>query len=171
MTPLADNPFAGLTVIVAPAILTNATSVLCLGTTNRIGRVVDRTRILRADLARLAPEDPERADHGRQLDRLHNRAQMLLGALRYFYVSIGSFAAAALISIVGSVAMGGGGLWSTPLAILALVAGTVGVAGLAAGCSIMVREVRIAVTFLEYEVALAGPTAPGAARPSGAESP
>jgi hypothetical protein len=171
MTPLSDNPFAGLTVIVAPAILTNATSVLCLGTTNRIGRVVDRTRVLRADLARLAPADPARGDHRSQLDRLHTRAQMLLSALRYFYVSIGSFAAAALVSIVGSMAIGASGFWSAPLAILALLAGTLGVAGLVAGCSIMVREVRIAVTFLENEVALAGPSAPAASRPAGDESP
>ena len=40
MTPLTDNPFATLTIVVAPAILTNATSVLCLGTGNRIARVI-----------------------------------------------------------------------------------------------------------------------------------
>ena len=42
----ADNPFAVLTAIVAPAILTNACSVLSLGTSNRIARVVDRTRVV-----------------------------------------------------------------------------------------------------------------------------
>ncbi len=37
---VANNPFAILTAIVAPAILTNACSVLALGTSNRLGRVV-----------------------------------------------------------------------------------------------------------------------------------
>src|SRR5215469_4332327 len=36
--PIGGNPFAVLTAIVAPAILTNAYSVLALGTSNRPGR-------------------------------------------------------------------------------------------------------------------------------------
>jgi branched-subunit amino acid transport protein len=43
---LANSPFAVLTAIVAPAILTNASSVLALGTSNRFARVVDRTRVV-----------------------------------------------------------------------------------------------------------------------------
>src|SRR3954467_1193785 len=48
--PLADNPFAVLTLIAAPAVFTNASSVLSLGTGNRLARVVDRTRVLVKDL-------------------------------------------------------------------------------------------------------------------------
>ena len=47
---LTGNPFAALTTIVAPAVLTNACSVLCLGTSNRIARVVDRSREVAKDL-------------------------------------------------------------------------------------------------------------------------
>jgi hypothetical protein len=50
MPALNDNPFAVLTAVVAPAILTNASSVLSLGTGNRIARVVDRTTVLAASL-------------------------------------------------------------------------------------------------------------------------
>src|SRR5271157_4475553 len=50
-TPLASNPFAVLTAVVAPAILTNASSVLALGTSNRLARVVDRTRVVAAELS------------------------------------------------------------------------------------------------------------------------
>ncbi len=60
MAALADNPFAALTIVVAPAVLTNASSVLCLGTGNRIARVVDRTRVLNAELATLGTDDPRR---------------------------------------------------------------------------------------------------------------
>jgi hypothetical protein len=155
MTPLADNPFATLTVIVAPAILTNASSVLCLGTGNRIGRVVDRTRALKIAQGRLAPDDPLRRPYQEQLDHLHLRARMLLQALRCFYTSIAAFAAAALISIVGAGEMGSYARLFQVGAALALVAGTVGVGGLVVGCGIMVREVRLAVRVLEAEAGLA----------------
>jgi hypothetical protein len=46
VTSITDNPFAVLTLIAAPAVFTNASSVLALGTGNRLARVVDRTRPL-----------------------------------------------------------------------------------------------------------------------------
>lgn len=52
-TTLAGNPFAVLTAIVAPAILTNASSVLALATSNRLARVVVSTHFSLADLDRL----------------------------------------------------------------------------------------------------------------------
>ena len=57
---VANNPFAVLTAIVAPAILTNACSVLALGTSNRLGRVVDRTRVVAADIAASRPDSEQR---------------------------------------------------------------------------------------------------------------
>jgi hypothetical protein len=39
---IAADPFSILTVVVAPAVLTNASSVLALGTNNRLARVADR---------------------------------------------------------------------------------------------------------------------------------
>jgi hypothetical protein len=158
MTPLADNPFATLTVIVAPAILTNASSVLCLGTGNRIGRVVDRTRALKTAQARLAPDDARRGAYQEQLDHLHARVRLLLQALRCFYASIGAFAAAALISIIGAGVMSSSASLFQAGAALALVAGTIGVGGLVVGCGIMVREVRLAVRALEAEAGLAPPS-------------
>jgi Protein of unknown function (DUF2721) len=38
------NPFAAFSLIVAPAILTNAASVLVMSTSNRLARAVDRAR-------------------------------------------------------------------------------------------------------------------------------
>jgi Protein of unknown function (DUF2721) len=40
------NPFAALSLIVAPAILTNASAVLAMSTSNRLARAVDRAREL-----------------------------------------------------------------------------------------------------------------------------
>jgi hypothetical protein len=155
MTSLADNPFAALTVVVAPAILTNASSVLCLGTGNRIARVVDRTRVLTAEIARLDPSSPLGEPYNRQIARLRVRAHLLLRALRFFYTSIGSFAAAALISVIGSLLVTPGGVpVFEAIAALGLMVGAIGVAGLVIGCTVMVRETRLAVKFLEEEMDL-----------------
>jgi hypothetical protein len=155
MAALADSPFAALTIIVAPAILTNASSVLSLGTSNRIARVVDRTRVLASQLADLDPASPKALAYGEHLQRLQVRSQMLLRALRMFYMSIGAFSAAALISVVGALLVSStesAGFQAT--AVLSLLSGTAGVFGLVLGCALMIRETQLAVRFLEREADL-----------------
>jgi hypothetical protein len=152
-----NNPFAALSIVVAPAILTSASSVLCLGTANRLARVVDRTRTVSTQLANLAPNPETTSTFRRQLEELRVRCSLVLRALICFYVSIGSFVAGALILLVGS-------LFTTPdlrlafnfLAILELLSGIVGVGSLMFGCSIMVRETRLAIRNLAEETELAG---------------
>jgi len=69
-----------------------------------------------------------------------------------FYMSLGSFAAAALISLFGSVFTASGQQFSFNfIALLGLLAGTVGVVGLVIGCTIMMRETRLAIKNLEEE--------------------
>ena len=75
---VAGNPFAVLTAIVAPAILTNASSVLALGTSNRLARVVDRTRIVASQLATFEPGMPDHQLWSEQLAPLHVRSQLLV---------------------------------------------------------------------------------------------
>jgi hypothetical protein len=91
MAPISENPFAALTTVVAPAILTNASSVLCLGTANRLARVVDRTRVVSAELARVVPNAKSCVVCRRQLEALRARWTLVLRALRLFYLSLGSF--------------------------------------------------------------------------------
>jgi hypothetical protein len=155
MDTWTTSPFAALTIIVAPAILTNASSVLSLGTGNRIARVVDRTRVLAAELAGIEPGSPHAVAVRGHLGRLRVRGHLLLRALRCFYASIGAFAASALISVVGSLAATttGEGVFLS-MAALSLVSGTVGVAGLVIGCGLMVRETQLAVQFLDQEANL-----------------
>ena len=149
---IGNNPFAVLTAIVAPAILTNASSVLALGTSNRLGRVVDRTRVVYADLNATAPGSPEHRDWLDQLAALRSRAQMLLRALRLFYAALGLFAASALVSVGGSVAVFyGSRLLFEISAGLAVVTGASAVVGLAVGCTLMVQETRLAVQSLAAE--------------------
>ena len=154
---IGDNPFAALSILVAPAILTSASSVLCLGTANRLARVVDRTRIVSTQFASLACDGETTATFRRQLEELRVRWSLVLRALICFYMSVGSFAAASLISLVGS-------SFTTPnlrlvfncLAILGLLSALVGVGSLMVGCGIMVRETRLAIRNLTEEVELAG---------------
>jgi hypothetical protein len=152
MAQFADNPFAALTIVVAPAILTNASSVLCLGTANRLARVVDRTRVVSAELANTAPNTRNLEDCQHKLQDLRIRWTLVLRALKLFYMSLGSFAAAALISLFGSeFTASGQHLTFNFIAMLGLLAGTAGVAGLVLGCTVMVRETGLAIKSLEEE--------------------
>ena len=154
-TSLGGNPFAVLTAVVAPAILTNASSVLALGTSNRLGRVVDRTRVVAAELAGFEPGSGDYQAWAAQLDRLQVRAQLLLKALRGFYASLGLFACAALVSVGGSIAAYYGQRFPFALAAgLAMVTGAAAVVGLAVGCVLMVHETRLAVRNLAEEAKL-----------------
>ena len=141
MPTLSENPFAVLTAVVAPAILTNASSVLCLGTANRIARVVDRTRVIAAELKTFPAGSAESQGRVHQLEHLQLRAQLLLRALRLFYATIGSFAAAALISVIGSaLAAFDFRLAFHAAAAIGLAIGAAGVIGLVSGCTVMVHE-------------------------------
>jgi hypothetical protein len=152
MASFGDNPFAALTIVVAPAILTNASSVLCLGTANRLARVVDRTRVVSAELANAAPNTNNLEACQHKLQDLRVRWTLVLRALRLFYLSLGSFAAAVLISLFGSVFTASGQQLSFNfIALVGFLAGTVGVAGLVFGCTTMMQETRLAIKNLEEE--------------------
>src|SRR5688572_23877675 len=143
--PLETNPFAILTFIAAPAILTNASSVLALGTSNRFARNVDRARVLIATLTDPAKaDDAERAHYRRLLARNERRAELLVRALSAFYFSIGCFAAGSLTSLLGAIVAPLGHPWvSNPVLVLALLTGVAGLGGLILGGGLLVRETRL----------------------------
>src|SRR5262249_40015147 len=137
MIPLNDNPFAVLTAVVAPAVLTNACSVLCLGTSNRLALVVDRTRVVRKETNSLESESSEYKLREKQLERLQLRAHLLVRSLRILYASLGLFAAAALTSVIGSaMAFYDLQLGFHIAATIGLAIGVLGVTGLVSGCLI-----------------------------------
>lgn len=152
---LHQNAFTVLTLIAAPAVLTNASSVLALGTSNRFARAVDRQR----ELSRLLDDglatdaDGEADLRLRQLRRTAVRGQLLLRALTSFYVSLASFAAAALASLLGAlVDLRSAGL-GTVAGVAAMTIGLTGVGGLVFGCVLLVRETRVALEGLKEEAA------------------
>ena len=149
---LAADPFSILTVVVAPAVLTNASSVLALGTNNRLARVADRTHAVTAQLAKLDPGAREYQLSAAQLPDLQTRAQLLLRALRCFYLALGLFASSALISIAGSIAVyfGGRPIFQIAAAI-GVICGASAVASLVCGGVLMIRETQLAVVGLAYE--------------------
>lgn len=155
MDPFSGNPFTMLTLIAAPAVLTNASSVLALGTSNRFARAVDRARALAALLEnKEASGDSVDSMRLRQIERLEKRILLLLHALAIFYASLGSFAAASLVSLLGAgLATSTHHLMFRIALGIAIVAGVLGVGGLVIGCSMLVRETRLAVVNLSEEAA------------------
>jgi hypothetical protein len=149
---LAADPFSILTIVVAPAVLTNASSVLALGTNNRLARVADRTHVVAAQLEKLEPAARNYRIFENQLATLQTRAQLLLRALRCFYLGLGLFASSALISIAGSIAVysGGEAAFRTAAAI-GVVCGASAVGALVCGSVLMIRETQLAVKDLAHE--------------------
>jgi hypothetical protein len=150
------NPFAALSLIVAPAVLTNASSILVLSTSNRLARAIDRARTLAAQLE-LPSGIPGRFTGLRlkELASSEQRALMLLNALRLFYASLGAFAGAALTSLLGAaLSEGEYQTLSTTVEAVAVGAGVIGVAGLLLGCVLLLRETRLAVLVVSEEATL-----------------
>lgn len=153
---VTDNPFAVLTLIAAPAVFTNASSVLALGTGNRLARVVDRTRLLTKQLRDATQNTSETEMDLRHITRLEQRAARLVRAMGHFYMSIGAFAAASLISIFGAVLAGHQA--NVPFAVigsLSFIAGAIGFVGLVVGCVLLVGETHLALRSLSEEAEMA----------------
>jgi hypothetical protein len=153
------NPFAVLSLIVAPAILTNASSVLAMSTSNRLARAVDRARDLARQLE--SPKASLSADADRERERrlvemtaTEQRAVMLLHVLQSFYVALAGFASATLGSLLGAVmAQFGRSLVVVALEILAVIAGIIGVGALIRGSVLLIRETSIAVRVITERAA------------------
>ena len=152
---LGDNPFSAMTIIVAPAILTNAMSVLALGSGNRLGRAIDRFRELARELEKLDPSTPAYAARAKRLDRFQFRAKLLLRAMQSFFTALGSFASTTIIAILGTglAALGFPG-GAKVVAAAALGVGAFGILSLLYGCILLVRDTRLAVAGLDEEADL-----------------
>lgn len=149
-----QNPFALLTLIVAPAVLTNAMSVLALSTSNRFLRAGERLRTLDHEIQ--ATSDPEekrwRLVH---VGRIEKQAVLLLSALRGAYVALGAFISATLISVLGA------GLASRQwhpadeiMVVLAFAAGTTGAASIVFACVKLFRATRLSMMNIAEEAAV-----------------
>ena len=150
---MSQNPFAVLTFIVAPAILTNATSVLAMSTINRLLRTRERMHQLYAE-----SEDstqPCGAEFLIQVNRVENQAVLLLTALRWIYLALGSFAAASLVTLLGAVAgQLGNETFMAIVVALGLLFGFVGVGGIVGGCVHLFAATQLSLENIRQEAAL-----------------
>jgi len=151
---LAQNPFALLSLIAAPAVLTNSASVLALSTSNRFLRASERLRGLTAKYQESMPEEP-RVLLLKQLRRVELQARLLLNGLRSAYVAIGSFVSASLISILGAgvaaSAYHGAFKW---FAALALGVGVLGASGMVWASVNLLQATRLAMLNMAEEAEL-----------------
>src|SRR5918994_1485592 len=102
MEPLS-SALAVLTAMITPAVLISACGALILSTSTRLGRVVDRVRLLINDfegmMMKTQDEDglelfeERRAVIFNQLDKLTTRTRLLQKSMRVFYLSLGVFVA------------------------------------------------------------------------------
>jgi hypothetical protein len=150
ITPLVDNPFAVLSFLAAPAILTNASTLLALSTSNRLARASDRARAASAAIFGSAP-----GHHTGDFNRLEfqlaaKRAALLVQALGRFYFASGSFAAGTCFALLGAFA-GYFVIPVLPLAAQILTAGAAvaGVGALVAGSLTLLAETRLALKSLD----------------------
>jgi hypothetical protein len=155
MPPDATNPFAVLSLIVAPALLTNASSLLAMSTSNRLARAVDRARELSKQLEKAS--DLSSIESTRRLSELaaaEGRAILLVASLQRFYIAMGAFSFATLISLIGAVLVT---LDVTAFVrtteIIAVAAGCLAVGALVHGSMMLVRETRIALAVIRTRAA------------------
>lgn len=148
-----SQALAVLTAMITPAVLISACGALILSTSTRLGRVVDRVRILSEKLEELADEGHEqlvlveerRAVIYDQLDKLASRARILQRAMSVFYVALCLFVAT-------SVSIGAVAIIGPRSSLLPVVAGLVGASFLFYGSVILIVEARLALSTIRAEM-------------------
>lgn len=152
---LSPNPFAILTFISAPAVLTNAACVLLFGTGNRYGRAIDRVHELaEIVLSAHSLEPAEQSLRIRQLRSAETRTQLIVRALTCFYTAVAGFVASTLVSLIGAILVSFRATFGIKLAFtLSLIAGSIGVIAILTGALMLAVETRFSFAVLREESA------------------
>jgi len=151
-----ENPFSVLSYIVAPALLTNTTALLLMGTIHRFGRAVDRARAVAERVTKGAvPADSE-------LDRLtetelgicRRRVNIIRNALTAFYTATACLALATLVSLIGALIGPVSAARTLDVALgISAAFGVVGVCAIVFGSAILVGESRLGARANIHETA------------------
>jgi hypothetical protein len=136
-----------LSAMITPTVLISAAGLLILSTSNRLARIVDRTRALATALEQmLTPVPTERSvEMERQLALYARRGRLIQIALASFYGSLSLFVAATIS--IGLVAL---------LPVSAWLPTALGIAGtlvLFYGCVMLIGETRLALRSVGSEMA------------------
>jgi hypothetical protein len=151
MQELTASPFAALSYVSGPALLTNATSVLLLSTSNRFARATDRARAL---VAYLEGPGGARSKSGaaQELVWSQGRVRLIRTALTGYYLATAMFAMATMISIAGIVLSEYIGRFALDLILAsAALSGSLGFVALVTGSVALIFESRLAVRSLRGE--------------------
>jgi len=154
-TVFSQSPFAVLTFIAAPAVLTNAASVLAMSTINRMLRTRDRMQELLGESEKGVKDAVDAERLVRQVNRVERQAAHLLRALHSIYIALGAFAAASLVTLLGAVL----GNWEGPVTFrllvgFGLVLGVIGVGGLVWGCWNLLQATRLSLVNIREQAEL-----------------
>lgn len=149
----STNPFAILTFISAPAVLTNASCVLLFGTGNRYSRSIDRVHEL-SDAVQSSAEmrEEELRLRVRQLESSERRVMLIVQALSCFTTAVAGFVASTLVSLIGAILVSSRmaqGVWFS--FALAFLAGAVAVVTMMTGAMMLARESRFSFHILREE--------------------
>lgn len=147
------NPFAILTFISAPAVLTNASCILLFGTGNRYGRAIDRMHAL-SDVVAKGPDLDQAELHLRirQLEASETRTMLIVRALTCFYTAVAGFVASTLVSLIGAVLISARIDWGVTSSLaLAFLAGVTGVLAMITGSLMLARETTFSFRVLREE--------------------
>ena len=149
-----SSAVAVLTAMITPAVLISACGALILSTSTRLGRVVDRVRMLIdrfEEMMKTQDEDVELFEERRivifnQLDKLTTRTRLLQKSMRVFYLALGVFVATSVaIGLVAAVNRPGH-------AWIPVVLGLTGACGLFYGSVLLIKESRLAQESLNAEM-------------------
>jgi hypothetical protein len=145
-----SNPLVVLSYVGGPALLTNATALFILSTSNRFGRAVDRARFL-AD--RLSDQSsPVRAHFRLEMPEVRHRVLLIGRALVSFYLAATSFAIATLISVVAAILTQERDGAAVPVVVgISFAGGAIGFCAFIAGTAMLALESRTAVRSLSRE--------------------
>ena len=154
-TVMTESPFGALTFIVAPALLTNASSVLAMSTITRMLRTRDRMQELFALSEADGQSEEEAARLIGQANRVEKQAILLLRALHSIYIALGAFAGATLVTLLGaSLTLFHRSAWNQISAMMGIVLGTIGVGGLVYGSMSLLAATRLSLFNLREEAGL-----------------
>ena len=154
MDELTNSPFAVVTFIVAPAMLTNASSVLAMSTINRMLRTRERMAELYRKSEGGGLTEEQTTLILRQVDRVETQAILLLRAMRSIYVALGGFAGATLITLVAALLEQVHlQIWFRLITTAGFSLGALGVGALILGTLNLFRATRISLANISEEAA------------------
>ncbi|MEJ0012031.1 MAG: DUF2721 domain-containing protein [Bauldia sp.] len=145
------NPFVVLSYVSGPALLTNATSLLLLSTTNRFARAIDRSRHL-TDLIAKPPPGRDLSVEQYEVPIVGRRIKLIAQSIAAFYLAAAMFALATVMSILGAVlAEYLGGATLEVIVGFAVFLGGIGFAAFVIGAFALVIETRLVMGALAFE--------------------